>query len=298
VPHPDLAVLGESWSLHLRASRRSLETLKSYTTGLRQFLAWCAANDVEPRLNRDTVNRWVAELLDSGRQAKTALTRQQSLCLFSAWLAEEQEIPHDELLGLKPVRLDKKVVARLSDEECRRLLDSCKSRSFRNVRDNAILRLMLESALRASDVVNIKLSDVNLREGVVTVRRSKGGKGRVVPFSAQCGQALDRYIRMRRKHVLSESSGALWLGTDSKGFGYPGLYCSLKRRAEQAGVKDFHPHLTRHTSAQRWLAAGGSEGGLMTVAGWSTRSMMDRYTAATASERAAVESRQLGLGEF
>ena len=54
----------------------------------------------------------------------------------------------------------------------------------------------------------------------------------------------------------------------------------------------------RHTAATRWLPAGGSEGGLMAVAGWSTRDMIDRYTAATASERAATEARGLGLGEL
>lgn len=54
----------------------------------------------------------------------------------------------------------------------------------------------------------------------------------------------------------------------------------------------------RHTYATRWLRAGGSEGGLMAVAGWSTRAMIDRYTAASASERAAAEARNLALGNL
>ena len=54
----------------------------------------------------------------------------------------------------------------------------------------------------------------------------------------------------------------------------------------------------RHTAATRWLRAGGSEGGLMAIAGWSTRDMIDRYTGASASERAADEARGLGLGEL
>jgi hypothetical protein len=54
----------------------------------------------------------------------------------------------------------------------------------------------------------------------------------------------------------------------------------------------------RHTACHRWLAAGGSEGGLMAVAGWARRDMLDRYAAATASERAAAEAKGLDLGDL
>jgi integrase/recombinase XerD len=56
--------------------------------------------------------------------------------------------------------------------------------------------------------------------------------------------------------------------------------------------------MLRHTAASRWLAAGGSEGGLMAVAGWRRRDMIDRYAAATRASRAVEEARGLGLGEL
>ena len=86
--------------------------------------------------------------------------------------------------------------------------------------------------------------------------------------------------------------------TTRRDFNYHGLRHALDRRAQQAGIANFHPHKMRHTCATRWLRAGGSEGGLMAVAGWSTRSMIDRYTAASASERAAAEARNLALGDL
>jgi integrase len=131
----------------------------------------------------------------------------------------------------------------------------------------------------------------------VTVRRGKGGKGRVAPFGDQTGRAIDRYLRLRRGHLLADTA-ALWLGDRGKGLEYYGLHKALKYRAELAGLPKFHPHLLRHTAATRWLAAGGSEGGLMAVAGWSTRDMIDRYTGASAGERAADEARRLGLGDL
>ena len=129
------------------------------------------------------------------------------------------------------------------------------------------------------------------------VRRGKGGKGRVVPFGPQVARSIDRYLRMRRSHRLAHTE-ALWLGDNGQTFGYHGLNVTMKRRAELAGIKGFHLHLLRHTAASRWLAAGGSEDGLMAVAGWSSREMLDRYTRATASDRAAAESRSLNLGDL
>jgi integrase len=90
----------------------------------------------------------------------------------------------------------------------------------------------------------------------------------------------------------------LWLGDRGKGFGYHAAYDTLKLRADMAGLGAFHPHVLRHTAAGRWLDAGGSEGGLMSMAGWSRREMVDRYTRATSERRAAEEARKLNLGDM
>jgi integrase len=141
------------------------------------------------------------------------------------------------------------------------------------------------------------VADVNLSQGSAIVRRGKGGKGRSVPFGPQTAQAIDRYLRMRRVHRLADTE-TLWLGARDRTFHYHGLNMALKARAEMAGIDRFHIHRMRHTCATRWLRHGGSEGGLMAVAGWSTRSMIERYTGASASELAAAESRRLNLGDL
>ncbi|HEX2301360.1 MAG TPA: site-specific integrase [Pseudonocardiaceae bacterium] len=186
---------------------------------------------------------------------------------------------------------------RLTDEQCRALIRACAGKEFRDRRDEAIVRFMLEAIVRAGEVVAMSTADVDLGRGLAIVRRGKGGKGRPVPFGPQTGRAIDRYLRLRRGHRLADTP-ALWLGDRGKGLGYDGLYAALCYRAELAAIPDFHPHVTRHTAAQRWLSAEGSEGGLMGVAGWTRRDMIDRYTRATASERAAEEARRLGLGDF
>jgi site-specific recombinase XerD len=293
----DLGALLPSWELALRAERKSSQTIKSYGDAVRAFLRWCDERGHSPALGRELMKRFVADLLDAGAEAATARARQLGVRRFSAWLTEEGEIDDDPLLGLKAPKLDAKVTDSLTDDELRRLLKACGGKEFRDRRDEAIVRLMAETGMRAGEVVGLVVDDVDLIRGLATVRRGKGGKGRLAPFGPQTGRAIDRYLRMRRTHRLADMP-ALWLGDRGKSLEYYGLHRALKYRAELAGLPKFHPHLMRHTAASRWLAAWGSEGGLMAVAGWSTRDMLDRYTKATAAERAAAEARGLNLGEL
>jgi site-specific recombinase XerD len=303
-PVLDLAALSASWALSLRADRKSPQTVKAYTDGVRFYLAWCAERTVDP-LDRVSLREWVAGLLDGGAQPSTARSRQLAVRRFTSWLAEEAEIPADPFVGVKAPKLDSKVIEPLTDDELRRLLKACvppkgatPSEALRHRRDEAILRLMIETGMRAGEVVNLEIGDVDLAGGLATVRRGKGGKGRLVPFGPQAALAVDRYLRLRGSHRLASTSKALWLGDRGKQFTYDALHKSLKGRADAAGVPGFHPHRTRHTAAHRWLSAGGSESGLMAVAGWTRPDMLMRYTKAQASARAAEEARTLNLGEL
>jgi integrase/recombinase XerD len=297
VSDPDLAILLDSWILSLRAERKAQGTVEAYAGGIRKFLGWCAAKGVPARLDRATVQGFVADLLDQGHQAATATSRQLAIRRFSAWLAAEGEIERDELVALKPPKLDQKVVQPLTEAQLRALIRACEGSTFQDRRDMALVRLMAEGGLRAGETVALAIADVNLRDGVLVVRRGKGGKGRTVPFGPATVQALDRYIRARRTHRLVNSP-ALWLGGGGKTFGYEGLAKALSSRATAAGIDGFHLHLLRHTFASRWLSAGGTESGLMAVAGWSKHDLLQRYTRATASDRAAEEARRLNLGEL
>jgi integrase len=98
----------------------------------------------------------------------------------------------------------------------------CQGKDFRDRRDEAIVRLMIETGARAGEVVAMTLDDVDLGHGSAVVRRGKGGKGRRIPIGPRTSASIDRYLRTRRSHLLA-STPALWLGDRGKKFSYDAL---------------------------------------------------------------------------
>lgn len=295
----DLAELLPSWELHLRAERKSPHTVEAYGDGVRAYLNWCATNDKPAVLDRQQLREFTDGLLASGAKPATAVARHLAVRRFSAWLTEEKEQETDPLYGLSSPQLDEPVVEPLTNDQLRAMLKACRGQDMRDKRDEAILRLMFTTGIRAGEVVVLQLDDVDLRGDppTVIIRRGKGGKGRMIPLAVEAAAAIDKYVRARKAHRLS-SDPVLWLGDRGKRFGYDALHKTLAMRAEMAGVPGFHPHRLRHTAADRWLAKGGSELGLMAVAGWTKPDMLLRYTKRRASVRAAEEVQRLNLGEL
>lgn len=294
----DITAMLPSWLRALRSERKSPHTVKAYRQGVLTFLDWTERAAQPPELSKPIVQIFVAALLDEGMAAKTVGNHLLALRRFCDWLAAEDEIPSNPLAGMQQPKLDRKVVEALSDDDLRALLKACEGKRFTDRRDTAIVRLTMETGIRAGEVVAMAVDDVDLTREPAVIRRGKGGEGRVIPFSPQTATAIDRYLRARRSHRLA-STPTLWLGADNwRTFSYAALHRTLAARADAAGIKGFHPHKMRHTAATRWLRANGSEQGLMAVAGWSSRTMLDRYTAASAAERAADEARGLNLGDL
>jgi integrase/recombinase XerD len=291
----NLLELAESWQIHLASRNLSGQTRSSYRAAVTKYLNWCGENDISEPMSRRAIEKFAADSLSGGDEPTTVRLRHYALKGFAKWLTDEEEIPANPFIGLSPPKQHVKLVPALTDEQVTKILASCKGTDFSDRRDDAIFRFMVETGVRASELVAMDISDIDLRALTAVVRKGKGAKARLVPFSPTAAASLDRYIRVRKRR--NPMSTRMWLNNkNSNPMSYDTLIYSLKKRAEKAGIKNFYPHKTRHTAATRWLRAGGSESGLMAITGWETRQMIDRYTRASASERATEESRRLNLG--
>lgn len=295
-----LDTLVDSWARDLNArvteGHLSPKTVRAYTDQARAFAAFAADRGMPTeadKVTREHVEAYVHDLLGRAKPS-TALTHYRSLQQFFAWLVEDGEIAANPMARTRPPRVAEPETPVIREGDLKALLDACKGRGFDARRDTAILRVFMNTGCRLAEVAGLGVDDVDLDHGEMRVKR-KGRREQTLPLGAKTVQALDRYARARRGHPSSFLSD-LWLGahgtlTDS------GIAQMVKRRCREAGIEAIHPHQFRHTWASTMKSKGASDETLQVLGGWRSPTMLSRYAAYTAAERAREVHMRLAPGE-
>lgn len=303
-----LDALAESFAVSLASARKSPRTIQTYLESLRLLDAFLASHGM-PRnagaIRREHLEAFMADLLARYSPA-TASNRYRGLQSFWKWAVAQDEIEASPMRTMTPPSVPTKPVPLFTEDHLRRLLKVCEGKEFAQRRDMAIIRLFLDTGLRRAELAGLIVEDVDPLGKTAIIRHGKGDRHRVVPFGARTANILDRYLRARRAHkgaaaVVRDAHGEplghpLWLGPRGR-LTANGIYQMIQARGEEAGLGRINPHQFRHTFAHQWLADGGGEGDLMSLAGWSSRQMVSRYGASAAGERAREAYQRRGFGD-
>lgn len=213
---------------------------------------------------------------------------------FFTWASQEFNIP-TPMRGIARPKFPRAPVEVFSREEIEALLKACVStgearpgnrRSFvmrRSTadRDQAIILMLLDTGLRASELCALKVSDVDGKTGKVDVKHgadggAKGGKGRTVYLGKTGRRALWRYLVLRGE--TKNLDAPLFLGKMNRAMNRDTLRQMISALGRKAGVKKCHPHRFRHTFAITYLRSGGDVFTLQSLLGHSTLDMVAHYT--------------------
>lgn len=261
-----------------RSEGSSAHTLSWHGLSIRQFVAYLAANahsgDTDD-LAAEDLRGYIDDLRDQGLSPASVATKVRSIKAWGKWLLTEEYLARDPFAKVKRPKVDDIPKAIFTPEEVVRLLSRCDRRRLTGARDYALILLLLSTGLRAGEVLAIQESDIDAEKNLITVRRGKGGKFRVVPLSRPVEKALFRYLEhpQRPRHgrvpqvFLSRFGNPLTLD---------GLERTLQVRGEAVGVHA-NPHKFRHTAAVEYLRQGGRLETLRVMLGHSSLMMTLHY---------------------
>lgn len=276
---------------------RTPRTIMTYGEVIKRFARFLAAQDL-PRdfllITPETITSYLVSMREASLKPSTLATNYRGLRAFYAWLEREEEITRTPFAKLREPHIPDIPVDVLTEPELKALFKVTGGPSFNDRRDHALLRLLLDTGLRLTEMLNLKTADVDTDRDILTIN-GKGAKFRLVRYNHKAALALARYNRVRVEH---RHAGLPWLWLSQRGvLATSSVAEMLAARSVQAGIPKIHAHQFRHTWAHLWRAGGGSEGDLMMLGGWSTPLMLRRYGQSVAVERALEAARTFAPGD-
>ncbi len=200
---------------------------------------------------------------------------------FFRFLILSQRLETSPAVLIETPRFPKKLPQVLSLEEVERLLEQPDTTHPRGLRDKAMLELLYATGLRVSELVRLKLNQLNLEVGYISVI-GKGAKERLVPVGRQAQQALTQYLKKGRAALLKKPSSYLFIGYRGRPLTRQGFWEIIKKYAIKAGInKPISPHTLRHSFATHILERGADLRSVQTMLGHSSIATTQIYTHVT-----------------
>lgn len=260
-------------------------TLQTYETALKSlgsFLSSADITDVDD-LTPEHIRDWIVQILSNGVLGSSVKTYRTIILCWLNWCKIEGYCDDLKWSGKIPkVKVDKKEPRCLTSDESVLLLQTVDRSVFRgdlsHRRNVAIVRLLLDTGLRETELVTMKMDQLDLVNKCVEVSASsKGRRARSVPFGSETLRAVRHYLRLRKEIKTAMAGDWVWLSRDHHRLSAIQLYRVVTKLAKEAGLKDVTVHTLRHTAITLMLHNGMPITMVQKIAGHSDIRMTMRY---------------------
>ncbi|QOI96861.1 MAG: tyrosine-type recombinase/integrase [Flammeovirgaceae bacterium] len=273
----------ESFLNYLQFEKRvSKHTLTAYQTDLAQFTEFINLTFPEfkpEHADYGVIRSWIIQVVEQGAKATSVNRKIASLRTFYKFLLREQVITKNPMLKIRVLKTEKRLPSFIQEKEIASLLDTVQFEdSHAGWRDKLILELFYATGMRLSELITLKESQVDLRNGTVKVL-GKRNKERVIPFPAPITPLIKTYQQIRNKEVALKKHGFLFV-TDKGEPCYPMMvYRIVKEYLDANSTADKRsPHVLRHTYATHLLNKGAEINAVKDLLGHSSLAATQVYT--------------------
>ncbi len=256
-------------------------TIAAYGADLRKYTAFLESKgikDIHAPTRHDVIDFMLSE--KNNKLSATSIARRlAAIKMFHRFLVRERLAPKDPTILVETPKLLKRVPDVLTVAEVTAMIDGAKGRKWQAFRDRAILELFYASGMRVSELVTLKVDNVNLEIGYVRCL-GKGSKERIVPIGEKAKEAVKKYCETARLVLLKNKDDSfLFLSRLGKKISRQSVWKLIKIYARRAGIKkEMMPHMLRHSFATHLLEYGADLRSVQEMLGHSDISTTQIYT--------------------
>jgi len=272
----------DAFIIYLRdVMKKSENTQLSYRrdlTKLRLFLEDKGITEIST-VKEENLTEYIRAMEAKDFKAATISRNIASIKAFYHFLQKEGLVREDVSEHLQAPKIEKRLPGIISVEEVSRLLAQPSGNTPKELRDRAMLELLYATGIRVTELITLKVGDVNLRLGQLVCH--DGSRKRVIPFGQKAKKALMQYLQNARQALLkNEDSGVLFVNCTGNAMSRQGFWKLIKGYAEKAGIQEeITPHTLRHSFAAHLVENGADLKSVQEMLGHSDISTTQVYAA-------------------
>ncbi len=236
--------------------KSSNNTIQSYIRDLNQFISFCNLRKLDANnISSNDINKYLEYLSSMGKSEATKTRVIAALRCYYRFLKASGFVESNPLEEIHTKKVDKKLPNVLDSREIIKLLNSPDGTDLKSVRDRAMLELLYATGIKVSELIEVKLSDINLQIGILHLHDKKE---RIIPLYPAAVRAISNYIiNVRPALVLNDREELLFTNMSGQALSRQGLWKIIKHYSAKAEItKQITPHTLRHSFAAHLLENG------------------------------------------
>lgn len=237
---------------------KSPNTIENYKRDVRKYLEYLNIKHIcnLSRATKTTVLTYLLYLQKQGRANSTICRTLASLRSFYTYLYSIGVVSADPTSGLEAPHVERHTPQILTTDEVELLLEQPHADNYKGYRDKAMLELLYATGIRVSELIGLKMSDINLTINYISC--GAGKSERIIPIGTIAKQAISEYFEKSRSYMIkSESETAVFVNCNGTPMSRQGFWKIIKQYQKQAGIhKEITPHTLRHSFATHLLQNG------------------------------------------